>query len=456
MPSWIVLALQKNREPMNQATGEQVLRLIQEYFIHSDRSLCVNGMAIADLVAEYGTPLYLYDASVLQKTWFRLRQTLPPEFIIYYSIKANPNQRILQFFLEQGCGLEIASLGEFQRALRAGCDPQSILFAGPGKTEAELETVLEKGIGTIHVESFREIDRVSTLSQQLGHPAQIAVRINPTEEAQGGAMRMGGKPLPFGIDEECLDAVLDRILPDPWLDFRGIHLFIGTQILDDGVLMAQYRKGLAIALRVARRLGKPLHTVDFGGGLGIPYFPGEQPLNLAKFGQALAALMLEIQSEPLFAGTQFMIEPGRYLVGEAGLYVTRVNDVKVSRGKTFLVVDGGLHHHLTASGNLGQVIKRNYPIALLNKLTDSAIATVEVVGPLCTPMDVLGRNVMLPPAEVGDLVGIFQSGAYARSASPLGFLSHPAPPEVWIETGEASLICARGQYDDLTSPGVLS
>jgi diaminopimelate decarboxylase len=441
--------------PMTQRTGDQVQRLIQTYFRDSDRNLWVNGVSILALVAEYGTPLYLYDASVLQRTWSQLREALPPEFTVYYSMKANPNQRILKFFLDRGCGLEIASVGEFYRALRAGCDPNNILFAGPGKTEAELQQVLEKRIGTIHMESFREIDRVSTLSQQMRHPAEIAIRINPTEEAQGGAMRMGGKPLPFGIDEECLDAVLDRVLPDPWLQLQGIHLFIGTQILDATVLLAQYRKGLAIALRVAQRLGKPLQTIDFGGGLGIPYFPGEHPLDLETFSQSLAALMVEIRSEPLLTGTQFMIEPGRYLVGEAGLYVTQVNDIKVSRGKTFLVVDGGLHHHLTASGNLGQVIKRNYPIALLNKLTDPATETVEVVGPLCTPMDILGRNVTLPPAEVGDWVGIFQSGAYARSASPLGFLSHPAPPEVWVDAGQSSLICARGQYDDLMSSGVL-
>jgi diaminopimelate decarboxylase len=441
--------------PMTQTTGDQLQRLIQAYFQNSDRSLWVNGISIGTLVAEYGTPLYLYDASVLQQTWFRLRQALPPEFILYYSMKANPNQRLLQFFLNRSCGLEIASAGEFHRALRAGCVPNKILFAGPGKTEAELQQVLAKGIGTIHVESFREIDRVSTLSQRLGRPAEIAIRINPTEEAQGGAMRMGGKPLPFGIDEECLEAVLDRILPDPWLHLQGIHLFIGTQILDAAVLLAQYQKGLAIAIRVGHRLGKPLQTIDFGGGLGIPYFPGEQPLDLESFSQSLTALMAEILSEPLLAGTQFMIEPGRYLVGEAGLYVTQVNDIKTSRGKTFLVVDGGLHHHLTASGNLGQVIKRNYPIALLNKLTDPATETVDIVGPLCTPMDVLGRNVMLPPAEVGDWIGIFQSGAYARSASPLGFLSHPAPPEVWVEAGQSSLICARGQYDDLMPDGSL-
>jgi diaminopimelate decarboxylase len=441
--------------PMTQPTGDQVQRLIQTHFRDSDRVLRVNGVSIAELVAEYGTPLYLYDASVLLKTWSRLRQTLPSEFTLYYSVKANPNQHILKFFLNQGCGLEIASLGEFHRALQAGCQPHNILFAGPGKTEAELQQVLEKGIGTIHVESFREIDRVSALSQQLGRPAQIAIRVNPTEEAQGGAMRMGGKPLPFGIDEECLEAVLERISPDPWLQLQGIHLFIGTQILDAAVLLAQYRKGLAIALRVAQQIGKPLQTIDFGGGLGIPYFPGEQPLDLEQFSQGLTELITETCSAPLLARTQFMIEPGRYLVGEAGLYITQVNDIKISRGKTFLVVDGGLHHHLTASGNLGQVIRRNYPIAILNKIMTPATETVEVVGPLCTPMDVLGRNVMLPPAEVGDWIGIFQSGAYARSASPLGFLSHPAPPEVWVEAGQSRLICARGQYDDLMPPATL-
>jgi diaminopimelate decarboxylase len=425
---------------------DQVQRLIESYFQESEKSLRFGGMAVADLIAQYGTPLYAYDCQVLEKTWTRLRWALPPEFTIYYSVKANPNQAILKFFLDKGCGLEIASAGEFQRALQAGCSPKNILFAGPGKTEAELQRVLDQKIGTIHVESFLEIDRVSAISHQLGRPAPIALRINPTEEVQGGAMRMGGKPLPFGIDEECLDEVLDRTLGDPMLDVQGIHLFMGTQILDPAVLLAQYRKGLAIARHVARRRQTPLQTIDFGGGLGIPYFSGEQALDMEQLQQGLAELMAEVQCEPLFSGTQLMIEPGRYLVAEAGIYIVRVNDIKLSRGKKFLVVDGGLHHHLTASGNLGQVIKRNYPIALLNRLTEPPTETVDIVGPLCTPLDALGRNVTLPPAEIGDWIGIFQSGAYARSASPLGFLSHPAPPEVWVDRGKSTLICPRGQY----------
>ncbi|WP_404783279.1 type III PLP-dependent enzyme [Altericista sp. CCNU0014] len=428
---------------------ERVQRLIAEYFNGSDRHLRFGGVAIADLADQYGTPFYAYDRQVLEQTWSRLRCALPPEFTVYYSVKANPNQRILQFFLSKGCGLEIASVGEFDRALRAGCAPARILFAGPGKTEAELERVLEQNIGAVHIESFREMDRISAIARRLGRSARIALRVNPTEEAQGGAMRMGGKPLPFGIDEECLEAALDRAISDPFLSVRGIHLFIGTQILDPAILLAQYRKGIAIAQRAADRLQAPLQTVDFGGGLGIPYFPGEQSLNLEAFRQGLVELMADVRSDPRLTGTQFMVEPGRYLVGEAGIYVVRVNDIKYSRGKKFIIVDGGLHHHLTASGNLGQVIKRNYPVAILNKLNAEARESADIVGPLCTPLDALARNVMLPPAEVGDWVGVFQSGAYARSASPLGFLSHPAPPEIWVEAGKSTLLCPRGQYDTI-------
>jgi diaminopimelate decarboxylase len=274
------------------------------------------------------------------------------------------------------------------------------------------------------------------------------VRVNPGEEAQGGAMQMGGRPAPFGIDEENLLPVLERISGDPSLEFSGIHLFVGTQILDHKLLLAQYRKGLEIAREAAKATGVALRTVDFGGGLGIPYFEGESELSLAELTIGLLQLSEEMERDACFARTQFVVEPGRFLVGEAGVYVTRINDIKYSRGKRYLILDGGMHQHLAASGNLGQVIKRNFPIAILNKLDSPATDTYDVVGPLCTPLDALGRSVSLPRAEVGDLVGIFQSGAYARAASPLQFLSHPSPAEVWIHGREDSLIRRSGQYED--------
>ncbi len=427
---------------------DQAVALIGKYFSAADGELRIGGVQVTALAAKYGTPLFVYDRQVLEQKWNQLRGALPPEFSICYSVKANPNRTILQFFLGKHAGLEVASGGEFCQALSAGCSPDKIIFAGPGKTEAELELVLAKGIGEIHIESFLEAERISAISRRLVARARVAVRVNPSGEAEGGAMRMGGRPAPFGVDEENLDGILDHILSDAHLDFRGIHLFAGTQILDHTVLVTQYRKGIEIARRAARRLGNSPHTLDFGGGLGIPYFSHEQELDMQQLRAGLEELMAEVRGDALFAGTQLVVEPGRYLVGEGGVYVTRVNDIKVSRGKKFLIVDGGMNHHLAASGNLGQAIKRNYPVALLNRLAQPAEDTVDVVGPLCTPLDMLARGVTLPRAEVGDLVGVFQSGAYARSASPLGFLSHPTPAEVWVDQGQDCLIRRRGDYAD--------
>jgi diaminopimelate decarboxylase len=427
---------------------DHVPSLIERYFSSSRGELLIGDVPVSTLASHYGTPFFVYDGGIIDQKWSLLRDALPDVFSICYSVKANPSQSILKHFLSKGAGLEIASAGEFCQALHASCPPENIIFAGPGKTEKELEFVLGKGIGEIHLESLREAERVSAISQKLSSRARVALRVNPGGEAEGGAMRMGGRPAVFGVDEESLDDVVDRLLAMSGLDFRGIHIFAGTQILDHQILASQYRKGLEIALRVAARFGSPLHTIDFGGGLGIPYFPHESALDTQKLKQELAVVFEGLRSEPLFSGTNFMVEPGRYLVGECGVYVARVNDVKISRGKKFLILDGGMHHHLSASGNLGQTIKRNYPVAVLNKLNAPAEETFEVAGPLCTPLDVLARSASLPRTEVGDLVGVFQSGAYARSASPMGFLSHPSPPEVWVEGDSHRLIRRRGEFGD--------
>ncbi|MGB8590699.1 MAG: type III PLP-dependent enzyme [Candidatus Acidiferrales bacterium] len=427
---------------------EGVAALTAKYFSGSGAELRMGGLSVRALAERYGTPLFLYDRAVLDAKWNQLRGALPARFSISYSVKANPNRAFLEYFLEKGAGLEIASGGEFHQALAAGCPAERILFAGPGKTEAELEFVLARNIGEIHIESLREAERIIAISRKLGKSARVAIRVNPAAEVQGGAMRMGGKPAPFGVDEESLDEVLDPLLASDAVEFRGLHLYIGTQILDSAILVGQYAHGLEIARRVAKRTGRPLAMLDFGGGLGVPYFSHEHELDMEALRAGLAKLFADVERDSAFSGTKFMVEPGRYLVGEAGVYVARVTDIKISRGKKFLIGDGGMHHHLAASGNLGQTIKRNYPVAILNKLDAPATETVDVAGPLCTPLDVLARGVQLPPAEVGDLIGVFQSGAYARAASPLGFLSHPSPLEVWIEGGESRLIRRRGEYQD--------
>ena len=436
----------------------QVAQLVDRNFGVSDGQLYMGEIAVADLAKKHGTPLFIYDRSVIEKKLESLWAALSPRFDVYYSIKANPNQKILKFFVERGCGLEIASGGELFQALEAGCPPQSIVFAGPGKRDEELELALANDIGEIHVESLNEAVRLSRLAAALDKKPRISLRVNPCGDAQGGAMRMGGKAAPFGIDEEDLDDVVDYVVADHQLILVGVHLYTGTQILDSKVLIKQYRHAVDIARRVAQRIGRPLETIDFGGGLGIPYFAHETPLDLETFAQDVAQLIEDINNDELLFDARLIVEPGRFLVGEAGLYVSQVNEVKTSRGKTFVIVDGGMHHHLAASGNLGQTIKRNYPVALANKIgdantlnadpVDDETVAVDVVGPLCTPLDVLARNVSLPQAEVGDLFAVFQSGAYARSASPLGFLSHNSPPEVWIDGDVDEVIRRRGSAED--------
>lgn len=428
-----------------------VASLVGKYFSASGEELCVGGVPAHVLAENYGTPLFVYDEAIMDAKLRDLRCALPDRFTISFSVKANPAEAVLRYFLNNGCGLEIASAGEFLHALRAGCDPRDILFAGPGKTEAELELVLSNHIGEIHLESTVEAKRVASICNRLGIRQRVALRVNPASDAEGGAMRMGGRPAPFGVDEENLDEALDVLLADPALDFCGIHLFVGTQILDAATLVSQYRHGLTVVRRAVKRMGRPLKRVDFGGGLGIPYFPHEKELDLRQLHDGLVDLFGGLASDESFSGTQFLVEPGRFLVAQAGVYLARVNDIKVSRGKKFLILDGGMNHHLAASGNLGQTIKRNYPVALAGKLNSPATETVDVVGPLCTPLDTLARGVSLPTASVGDLFVIFQSGAYARSASPLHFLSHPAPPEILVNSGHHKLIQPREQLGDAIS-----
>jgi len=418
-------------------------RLLERWFPESSGELTIGGVAATALAERYGTPLFVYDQGIIEAKWRMLRDALPPTFSIFYSMKANPNRTVIGCLLEKGCGVEVASGGEFLHALDSGCPADRILFAGPGKSPAELDLALSRGIREIHIESVVEARRIDRIAQERGIRARVAVRVNPAGEAEGGAMRMGGRSAPFGVDEETLDGTVDEILALDGLELSGIHLFTGTQILDADVLITQYRKALDIARRVAGRLKHPLRTVDFGGGLGIPYFSHEADLDIGKLRELVAELMESIRGDHVFAETEFIVEPGRYLVGESGVYLARITDIKVSRGKKFLILDGGMNHHLAASGNLGQTIKRNYPIAIVNRLDSGAEEAVDIVGPLCTPLDTLGRAVTLPAAEIGDIVGVFQSGAYGRSASPLGFLSHPAPPEVWVRSGQHSLIRER-------------
>lgn len=394
----------------------------------------IGGVGVSELARKYGTPLYVYDAAAARHAYRRLCDAVVGFAEVFYSVKANPNPEVARIFVEEGAGLEIASGNEFRVARAAGCSAERILFAGPGKGEEELEFTLANGIGEIHAESFEEIGLLGRLAKKLGRRVSVGVRINPIASAQGGAMRMGGKPAAFGFDEETLPDVVAAVAKHPELDLAGVHLFAGTQILDADVLLTQWAHGIDLAERVADMVGHPLHTIDLGGGLGIPYHGADAALDLAKVKSGAAALAQRKAAHPLLREARVVLEPGRYLMGEAGIYLMRVRSVKRSRGARFVVADGGMHHHLAASGNLGQVIKRDYPIVAAEKLQAPAEDVASLVGPLCTPLDTLGRQTALPELRAGDLVAVLQSGAYGLTASPQGFLSHPAPQEIILNS----------------------
>ncbi len=423
-----------------------VEQLVSQNFGIQNGALSVDGIPVDQIAAEFGTPCFVYSEQVLRNQWDTLRQCYPEDFQIMYSMKANPHQAFLKFLTERGAGIEIASGGELFQALKSGCSADRILFAGPGKTDKELSEAVTAGVGEIHLESIAEAHRLNQLAASQGRQVSVALRINPASQVQGGAMRMGGRPLPFGIDEELLEESAVQVSALANLNLTGLHLFTGTQILDATVLIGQYKHGVQLAKRVVECTGQPLKSLDFGGGLGIPYFPHENRLDLEQLQAELRHLVPQIRQCPGLASTRLMIEPGRFLAGECGVYLARVTDIKMSRGKRFVITDGGMHHHLAASGNLGQTIKRNYPIAIVNRLTNPQTWRGDVVGPLCTPLDVLARDIPLPEMQVGDLVGVFQSGAYARTSSPLHFLGHVTPPEVWVANAKATLIRQRGNY----------
>jgi len=391
--------------------------------------LVVGGELLTTLAARVGhTPFYAYDRSLLRQRVAQLRAALPAAVKLHYAMKANPMPAVVGLMAGLVDGIDVASAGELKVALDAGAHPAEISFAGPGKRDPELRQAVASRV-LVNVESLRELAVLGAASRELGLPARVAVRVNPDFELKGSGMKMGGGPKQFGIDVEQLPEVFSRIVAEG-LQFEGFHLFAGSQNLRAEAICEAQNKSYELALRLAAMARAPLRFLNLGGGFGIPYFPGEQPLDLAPIGANLAALCARAAHDLPEAG--IVIELGRYFVGEAGVYVTRIVDRKVSRGQVFLVTDGGLNHHLSASGNFGQVVRKNYPVTIGNKAGSAEREVASVVGPLCTPLDLLADRMLLPVAEVGDLAVVYQSGAYGASSSPQAFLGHPACAEVLV------------------------
>lgn len=414
------------------------------------------------------TPVFAYDWNVVRRRVERFRAAMPTEVALHYAVKANPWLPILQGMAELVDGFDLASLGELRRLKQAlmsrGDCPHGrrpdldnaanplgsgkvlespevhdhsnpddlpdfpLSFAGPGKRDEELLAGLENRI-TFQVESAGELERLMVLAGQAGVRPPLAVRVNPPFGLKGSGMKMGGLASPFGVDHEEVPALVRRIIA-VGAEWRGLHVYAGSQSLSADAVGEMQRATVALASDIATAVGTPPPELNLGGGFGIPYFAGDQPLDVEAVGAALGETLAG--RPPILRETKFVIELGRYLVGECGVYLTKVVDRKVSRGKTFLVVDGGLHHMLAASGNFGQLLRRNYPVAVAHRFGAEPEEEVSVVGCLCTPLDLLADEVMLPRAEVGDVIAIFCAGAYGASASPAGFLSQGPAREVLV------------------------
>lgn len=398
-------------------------------FLVADDCLQVGGISLPRLAERVGrTPFYAYDRRLINQRVELLRRHLPAEVALHYAVKANPMPALVCHLAGLVDGLDVASAGELLCALDSGMRAQHISFAGPGKTQTELRQAVAAGI-LINVESPAEAHALAGISAALGLPARIAVRINPDFELKSSGMRMSGGPKPFGVDAEQVPGLLQEI-KTLGLAFEGFHIYAGSQNLKAEAICEAQTKSFELALKLAEAAPGPVQSLNIGGGFGIPYFPGDRALDLAPIGQNLAELVA--QARTALPDARVVVELGRYLVGEAGIYVCRVLDRKISRGRVFLVTDGGLHHHLAASGNFGQVLRKNYPVIIGNKVQGARRETASVVGPLCTPLDILADQMELAEAHPGDLVVVLQSGAYGLTASPTAFLSHPPPLEVLV------------------------
>ncbi|WP_336977018.1 pyridoxal-dependent decarboxylase, exosortase A system-associated [Altererythrobacter fulvus] len=394
-----------------------------------DGELAIGGKTASALVAQAGgTPLFVYSRDLIARRVTDLRAAMPERLAIHYAVKANPFAPLLAEMAGLVDGFDIASGGELAMALAAGIAPEKVSFAGPGKRNDELEAAIRAGV-TLNLESENEARRALAIAERLSMVPRLAIRVNPEFELRGSGMKMGGGAKPFGLDAERVPALARELLA-AGADWRGLHIFAGSQALDAEALIETQANVLELAATLAGEIGAPLPKLNMGGGFGIPYFNGDAPLDIAAIGAALKARFNSLPE--LLENTHFCIELGRYLVGEAGVYLTRIVDRKESHGQTYLITDGGLHHQLAASGNFGTVVRRNYPLAIANRFGIDATEEANVVGCLCTPLDRLADQAALPRADVGDLVAVFCAGAYGASASPAMFLGQGPAREILV------------------------
>lgn len=402
---------------------------------------------ILGIVNQFKTPCFVYDYDAIAKNYRALRRIFPSALDIFYSIKANPAIGLVSEIYKMGAGLEVCSYFEAEAGIRIGAKPERILFVGPGKSEREIEQCLRLGVYAIVCESESELDFISRIAAQYNRLAPVILRINPLNVSKTASLKMGGYSLPFGLDEEIIFEKMSEFLKKPHVNIIGVHVYHGTRILDAETLAKNTQYVLNLAEKIQNNFDIQFRCVDIGGGLGIPYFQEEKSIDLKAFGQLMNREIKRYLKK--FPNTKIVLEVGRFLVANAGVLISRIQDIKISRGRHILVTDGGMNCFMAAS-NMGSMLNRNFNISLMSvdHAKNSEIENYMITGPLCTPNDVMGRQVLLPKPRIGDFILIHNAGAYGPSASPVMFLSHGFPEEILYKNGKASTIRSRFSSDD--------
>ncbi|MEA3068498.1 MAG: diaminopimelate decarboxylase [Sphingomonadales bacterium] len=394
-----------------------------------DGQLVIGGYPAEELVAEGGgTPLFVYDNNIVGAQVARFKGAMADGIALHYSVTANPYEPLLEFLGRYVDGFRIVSLGELRRLEAARLAGIPMNFAGPGKLDAELEASVKAG-ATISVESEGEAARAIRAGERVGVRPKISVRVTPPFGIEDGRVTLGSRPSPFGVDAERVPALVQGLI-EAGVDWRGLHMFAGSQCLDAEALVEVHKVTVTHAGEIADAIGLPIPELNLGSGFDVACRPGDEPLDIDRVAAALNRTLCD--AAPLLATTRFTIELGRWLVGESGVYLTRIVDRTESCGKTFLTTDGGGHHLIGATGSLGERGLANFPIAVANRFGAAPVEQVTVTGCLCTPFDVLGDEVSLPRADVGDLIAVFCAGAYGLSASPQAWVSRPLARELLV------------------------
>jgi diaminopimelate decarboxylase len=390
---------------------------------------------LAQAAARHGTPVYVYDVDEVTRRFGVLRNLLGDQFGVSYAVKANPNVELLRSMLPHLATFDASSLQEVERALLAGCPAERITFSGPGKRVPEIRGAVAHGIGELVLESLAEAQTANAAAAELGLRQSVLIRINPANAPRRFGVSFSGRASQFGIDEEVLEPALDEVLRLPHLQLVGFHIFSGTNSLDAEAIAENFAIFVRLFQRAAAHADISPRKLIFGSGFGVPYGPTDQPLDVEAVAAAVSPMIAQMKQDPRLAGAECILEMGRWLVGPAGWLLTGVIAEKHSRGTNFAVCDAGFNNHLAACGMMGTVIRRNWRFANLSE-RGAAEQPYTLVGPLCTSIDVLASNILLPELAVGDVLAIENSGAYGLTASPTRFISHPEPAEVLFKGGE--------------------